>query len=178
MQTTETVRGSNKDTSIENPFFVADAVDEKPYPIQSARPTRSSMPFTLWESMHYLVRSDVGHVSWDFHVDTISQSQNAIIEANPYWQDMTLENDVIREFIDIPEVKRITFSFEENFQVFHIYTPNKKYDDKLMDRLIDKQIILMDRFPNNRFGFCHEIFSASDNKESQACPGEVIIYQI
>jgi hypothetical protein len=59
-----------------------------------------------------------------------------------------IEQTIVKNYTVIPDVEMISFINKPEIIKFNIFTSNLKYDDELMDKLLDVEIRLLDQFPD------------------------------
>ncbi len=68
-------------------------------------------------------------------------------------KDIILELEVVRAFSDISEVKTIYLERNQSTYLFKVFITSKSYDDSLMDRLLDRELSLLNNFPDLGIAF-------------------------
>lgn len=99
------------------------------------------------------------------------------IDYSKLISSLELEKAITDEYKNIAQVSAITASFSENFNQFTIFTSNHQYDNVLMDRLIDIEIIIKRRFPSLLFSIDYLTFDPNTGKDLSINLNESVLYQ-
>lgn len=81
----------------------------------------------------------------------IGQVSREYAQASPL--RVKIEQAVLNEFAAIPEVIRIYVEQYRSEYIFKIFTSPDHYDDELMNKLLDNELDILDRFPSQLLTF-------------------------
>jgi hypothetical protein len=94
----------------------------------------------------------------------------------PTTRNVALEEDVVKEFSSIPEVKSIIAEISSIETIFIVFISSSIYDDDLMDSLLTKEIEILERFAKNTFSFRYLPFVSQDFRNNQLSSRAKILF--
>ncbi len=174
------VRILDADTSLpESEFYfhpgvVTSGSTTSPEPNDSSRLLRAA--HLMWDIYTELVTTPRG--SWDTRLTPVmaqyTQSSAPAQTASIVTPERKrLNEDVVEEFEEVPEVVALYTDRFRTENVFTILTSGAEYDDALMEILLDHELALLKRFPTRCLAFhylpndvagSHQLISSSARK--------------
>jgi len=91
--------------------------------------------------------------------------------------EKTFEGDVINDFKTIHEVKEIYTQYYRSEKIFIIFIASAKYNDELMNTLLDKEINILDKYPNRSLSFKYIPFISFDESKVYISQDAVELYR-
>jgi len=117
-------------------------------------------------------RSDPIEIIRNYYSQQITPTQ-----TNPLLGEIPVNHVIEAMYKTIPEVMLITSDREGDLQIFEVFTSNLIYNDKLMDILIDKEIQILDLYPNHLIYFQYRTYNPADQKNPSVSVNRHIIHQ-
>ena len=89
-----------------------------------------------------------------------------------------MEKTVVLEYTQIPKVTLITLTKAPDYYMFNVFTSNPTYDAILMDKLLDTEIRILDRYTKQLIGFHYYTFNPATYKDIPVSEEEKVIFKV